>query len=471
MSGAMRREDVARAIGSAGGELPDGTEIEVVGEEPVLASPHRLATAAAAARVLTGVGANELWRTRTGRTQGLSVDARHAAAALLSFAHLRFDDPSVVPEHDPRGTTARLLTQIFATADGRYIQLHGSFSDAPVVCDLLGTGADPSFEDLTAAVARRPSGELEAALVRAGVCGGVVRSRAEWADHPQRRAIDGLPAVRITRIGDAPPMSLPEGDRPAAGVRVLDLTQVLAGPTCARTLAEHGADVLHVTGPRATGIPLFDIDTGFGKRQTTLDLDVADDVQVLTDLAAGADVFSQGYRTGALDRRGFGAADLARLRPGIVYVSENCYGPVGPWAGRPGWEQLAQAATGMSEREGRSAGGVPRLAPAAVNDYSTGWLAAYGAMVALARRATVGGSWLVECSLSQTAAWVQGLGDDNDATTAQPGDPADFLDRVDAPVFGGIRFLRPALGMTETDPRFELPPAPPGAHEPCWSGA
>jgi crotonobetainyl-CoA:carnitine CoA-transferase CaiB-like acyl-CoA transferase len=109
-------------------------------------------------------------------------------------------------------------------------------------------------------------------------------------------------------------------------------------------------------------------------------------------------------------------------------VSENCYGHLRPWAERPGWEQLGQAATGMSQREGLAGpDGMPRLAPAAVNDYTTGWLSAYGAMIALARRAREGGSWHVQTSLSQVCSWYQRLGDDNDPATAvmNPMDPTD----------------------------------------------
>src|SRR5579864_3123843 len=170
------------------------------------------------------------------------------------------------------------------------------------------------------------------------------------------------------------------------------------------------------------------METGIGKRQAILDLNVPEQANELCELARGADVFSQGYRLGTLARRGFSAQQVAALRPGIVYVSENCYGHAGPWSERPGWEQLGQAATGMSYREGQSAAdGVPRLAPVAVNDYSTGYLAAYGAMMALARRTTEGGSWHVQVSLSQTCMWYQRLGNDNDLEAADLGDIQRFL--------------------------------------------
>ena len=160
---------------------------------------------------------------------------------------------------------------------------------------------------------------------------------------------------------------------------------------------------------------------------------------------------------------------VAELRPGIVYVSENCYGHVGPWAQRPGWEQLGQAATGMSYREGSaSIDGIPRLAPAAVNDYSTGFFAAYGALTALALRAREGGSWHVQVSLSQTCMWYQRMGDDSDKDNADIGDLEPFRAEMDTPEFGRIRYLTPALTMSETPPRWDLPPVPHGTHEPVW---
>lgn len=469
----MDRADVERTVELAGLSLPADADFEVTGEEPILASPHRLGTGAAVARLLTGLAAAELWRRRTGRRQRVVVDARHAAASLRSYQYAR---PDGEPEQSLESlairswSTQRLrITRIAAARDGRYVQLHGSFHDAPAVLAELGLGESATAEEIDDAVAERDAFELEAAFVSRRVCGGVVRSKEEWADHPQGRAICDLPAVTVTKIGEAPPVPLPNGDRPTGGVRVLDLTRVLAGPTCAKTLAEHGADVLHVSAPHLEGGGPFELETGIGKRQAALDLDDPDQAAALRELVAGADVFSQGYRLGTLARRGFSPAHVAAVRPGIVYVSENCYGHVGPWADRPGWEQLGQAATGMSLREGRSApDGVPRLAPAAVNDYSTGFLAAYGAMVALARRAIEGGSWHVQVSLCQTCMWYQRLGDTNDADAADLGDVEPFTAVMDTDDFGPIRYLTPAVQMSETSPRWDLPPAHIGAHEPVW---
>jgi crotonobetainyl-CoA:carnitine CoA-transferase CaiB-like acyl-CoA transferase len=458
-----------RAVALAGVELPADLEAEIIGAEPVLRSPHRLAEGAAVARLLTGVGANELWRVRTGTTQRLTVDLRHAAAALVSFLHTVVHDDARRPVRDLGGAMAQ-LTRIIPARDGRHVQLHASFNDAPIVLAELGLDPSATPDQVDAAVAGRDAFELEAALIERRVCGGAVRTRDEWADHPQGRALAGRPVVTITRIGDAPPEALPDGGRPATGVRVLDLTRVLAGPTVAKTLAEHGADVLHVSRPDLERGGPFELDTGIGKRQVWIDLDDPDDAEVLIELVEGCDVFSQGYRLGSLARRGLAPEQLAEARPGIVYVSENCYGPVGPWAQRPGWEQLAQAATGMSHREGlASTGGAPRLAPAAVNDYTTGWFGAYGAMMALARRATEGGSWHVEVSLAQTSSWYQALGDDNDVGAATGvGDVGPYLIERPTEAWGTISHLVPALSMSQTAPRWDLPPAPGGTHGPEW---
>jgi hypothetical protein len=472
----MQRSTIERAVRLGGLELPEGLDIEVTGDEPVLASPHYLATGAAAARVLTGVGASQLWRVKTGEQQAIALDARHAAAALTSYSHLRLLDRDETPGLGDLAR-ARILGGIVRARDGRYVQLHPSFNDGPAIIEELGVSEEPTREEVEAAVGARDAFELESAFITRKVCGGVVMSKEEWAAHAQGRAIADWPAVRVTKIGDAPPELLPAGDRPTAGVRVLDLTRVLAGPTSAKTIAEHGADVLHVTAPHLERRrdpnnirgALFDIETGIGKRQARLDLNDPGQAETMRALLAEADVFCQGYRLGTLARRGLGPEAVAAFRPGIVYVSENCYGHVGPWSERPGWEQLAQAATGMSYREGTaSSSGVPRLAPAAVNDYTTGYLMAYGAMLALARRAVEGGSWHVQASLSQTAMWYQRLGDDNDKDRSDPGDPRRFTARMPTPDFGAIEYLAPALSMSVTPPRWDLPPVPSGTHEPTW---
>jgi crotonobetainyl-CoA:carnitine CoA-transferase CaiB-like acyl-CoA transferase len=249
---------------------------------------------------------------------------------------------------------------------------------------------------------------------------------------------------------------------------VLDLTRVLAGPTCARTLAEHGANVLHVRSPKLPSIEPFVLDTNVGKRSCFLDLERAEDIAQLRALLADAHVFSEGYRPGALARRGFGPEALAALHPGIVVASINCYGHTGPWATRPGWEQLAQTATGMAFEHAGDA--TPAILPAAVTDYTTGRLAALGVLCALARRAREGGSWHVRVSLARTAMWIQSL--PRVPADAKPSglNPAKlapwFIEMQSA--WGPIRRLAPIARMSETPPHWTLPPAPLGSHPAHW---
>ena len=465
----MDRFDIEQAVKLAGLELPAGAEYEIVGQDPILRSPHHLGEGAAVARLLTGLAASELWRLRTGRGQLVVVDARHAAASLRSYLYAHpVGEPAPAPDAAARARGSLRVTRIVGARDGRYVQLHGSFHDGPTILEELGLDESATAEEIDVAVAGRDPFELEDAFVAREVCGGVVRSKQEWASHPQGRAIADVPVVSISKIGQAPPEPLPDGERPTSGVRVVDLTRVLAGPTCAKTIAEHGADVLHISAPHLEAGGPFALETGIGKRQAILDLRNADDAETMREIVGSADVFSQGYRLGTLARRGFGPEQVAALRPGIVYVSENCYGHVGPWAERPGWEQLGQAATGMSYREGQAGDGGPRLAPAAVNDYSTGFLAAFGAMAALARRATEGGSWHVQVSLCQTCMWYQRLGDDNRMDEADAGDVSAFTAEMDTADFGRIRYLTPAVHLSDTPPRWDLPPARQGAHDPVW---
>ena len=202
------------------------------------------------------------------------------------------------------------------------------------------------------------------------------RSADEWRIHPQGIGLARVPVVEMLRIGDAArePLPGPRTDeqraRPLSGVRVLDLTRVLAGPTCARTLAEHGAEVLHVQSPQLPSIEPFVIDTNPGKRSCYLELDRTEDAAQLRALVRDAHVFSQGYRPGALARRGFAPEALAQMRPGIIVVSIDCYGHEGPLADRPGWEQLAQTVTGMAHEHAGDEH--PALVPAAVNDLHDG---------------------------------------------------------------------------------------------------
>ena len=439
--------------------------LKISGRDPVIATRFRAGEAAAAVLAANATAAADLWCARGGRAQHIEVDVRAAAASLVSFAYLRYPNPSF----DRRG---QATTALYRARDDRWIHLHGGFSSREGTLALLNCDDDSGA--IAKAVASWDAQALEDALAERGVCGAKLRSADEWRAHPQGIALAQVPLVEILRLGDAAPEPLPgprageHGARPLSGVRVLDLTRVLAGPTCARTLAEHGADVLHVRSPKLPSIEPFVIDTNPGKRSCYLDLDRNEDADRLRALVRDAHVFSQGYRPGALARRGFGPMELTEMRPGIIVVSIDCYGHEGPFAARPGWEQLAQTVTGMAlEHAGDEH---PALVPAAINDYTTGYLGALGVMRALARRTTEGGSWHVRVSLARTAMWIMSL-----PRTAPDDKPGGFDAASIAPwiiemdsAWGPLTRLGPIARMSETPPRWDLPPAPLGSDPPAW---
>ena len=336
---------------------------------------------------------------------------------------------------------------------------------------MLGVlGCEPNPESVATAVAQCDALDLEAAIDEAHACGAMVRSNAEWLDHPHGQVLKSKPIVEIIKIADSDPKPFPEGNRPLSGIRALDLTRILAGPIAARTLAEHGADVLMVTDEHLPQITEHVMDTSHGKRSCYLNLKTAEDAAQLKNLVRGADVFSQGFRPGVLSGLGFGPQDVAEICPGIVYLSISCFGADGPFSHRAGWEQVAQTVTGIC-REGGA--GRPGLLPAAACDYTTGYLGAYGVLLALARRAREGGSYHVRVSLCQSGMFIYRQGK---TEFAEPDMELSDVElgalRIDSiPATGPLRHLGPILALSETQPHWSRATPTLGADTPEWLDA
>src|SRR5712672_4022538 len=303
-----------------------------------------------------------------------------------------------------------LVAGIYRTRDERFVRLHTNFRHhRDAVCRVLN--CKPERDDVQAALMLCDGEAFETAAYAGGGVVAMMRSHGEWSELPHARALAELPLVSIERIGEAASRPWPGGDRPLAGLRVLDLSRVIAGPVAGRTLAVHGADVLLISGPDLPAIPWLTIDTGRGKLTSFVELKSEQERDVLRDLLAGADIFSQGYRPRALASHGFSAEDAARISPGMVYVSLSAYGHAGPWAERRGFDSLVQTATGFNHAEGQAAGvDGPKELPAQMLDHATGYLMAFGAMMARARQSREGGSWHVRVSLAQTGRWLWNLG-------------------------------------------------------------
>ncbi len=465
----MSRNTLSTLTSIAGWDEQRASEVEFIGgTDPILPTPFKIGDTAAASLGAVGLAVSDLWKIRTGRGQDVRVDVRQATASMRSSRYMTKDGKSIAAER-------HTLMGVYPAKNGRWSYLHCNFPNhRDAALSVLGVEEDA--EAVRQAVSRWDALELEEAIIAARGAGGMVRSMDEWAHHPQSAAVASLPLLEIEKIGDSSPVPLSEGSRPLSGVRVLDLTRVLAGPTCARTLAEHGADVLKITGPHLPSIGSQEFDTGHGKLSAYLDLREEKDLETLRELIREADVFSQGYRPGTLAGRGLAPEDLAELRPGIVYVSLSAFGRVGPWASRRGFDTVVQTVSGITARQGDLFPGAepgPQFYPVSAIDYLTGYLMAFGTLLALARRAREGGSWLVRISLAQTGRWLVGRGQVPEAELREV--PEDFTpDEIalwstfsDLSI-GRVSHLAPVLQLSETQPHWSRPAVPLGYHEPVW---
>ena len=448
---------------AAGCEPPDAGQLEIHGDDPVLPVRYRIGASGAAALAALGLAAARLWALRTGRSQKISVDAAAAAVSLRSARYLRVNGKPPPALWDP-------LSGFYPARDGRWISIHANFANhRNAALAVLGVAPDRTLAE--AASLGWDGAALEDAIHASGGCAGLVRDQAEWRRHAQAQAVATQPLIEITRIGDAPLEVLPPGDRPLSGIRVLDLTRVLAGPTAARCLAEHGADVLKITAAHLPDSGQVDLDTGVGKLSARIDLRSVEGGDTLRRLVCDADVFSQSYRPGSLGARGLAPEALAALRPGIVCVSLSAWGGSGPWAARRGFDSIVQAVSGIAHAHGSA--GKPRLLPVSAIDYVSGYLMAFGAMVALERRAREGGSWLVRVGLARTAQWIVDRGVLQEASYAKL--PDELPEEALSPLYvecnapdGRIRHLGPIVRLSETPGHWTRPPVPLGYHAPAW---
>ena len=436
--------------------------VDLTGGEPVLPSSFAVGTAMQASVAASALAAAEIWRARTGREQRAGVDMRAAAIASRSERYLNVDGGSAPELWDK-------IAGAYPCGDGRWVRLHTNFPHhRDGVLAILECAHDKAA--VAEALQSWKAFELEETCAQAGLVVTAMRSFAEWDGHPQGQAISRLPLLSLERIGDAPAPRWPEGDRPLAGLKVLDLTRIIAGPVGGLTLAAHGADVMLVTSPNLPAIEPLVIDTGRGKLSTQIDLHEKAGRQAFEALLREADVLVQGYRPGGLEALGFGPQDAARIRPGIVYVTLCAYSHEGPWSPRRGFDSLVQTASGFNAGEAEAAGiAGPKPLPAQVLDHATGYLLAYGAMSALLRRAAEGGSWHVRASLAQTGFWLRSLGriDGLHCKDLARDEVLDCLEES-ASGFGLLSAVKHPATLSETPTRWERPSVPLGTHAPVW---
>jgi crotonobetainyl-CoA:carnitine CoA-transferase CaiB-like acyl-CoA transferase len=433
----------------------------LTGHDPVFPSSFAVGAAAQSAVGAAALAACELAHVRGADRQRVSVDMTHAA--IESTAWFSVDDAT--PElWDP-------FSGLYRCEDG-WVRIHANFRHhRDGALNVLGLDpATATREAAEEALMSWKAVEFETAMANANLVATALRTFDEWDATGQAHAIRSLPLFTITRIGDAAPLDLPRlpNERmPLDGVRVIELTRILAGPVGGRTLAAYGADVMLVNSPHLPNIDAV-ADTSRGKRSSHIDLRTADGREAMDALVDGAHVFIQGYRPGGLQALGYGPDDVARARPGIVYVSLSAYGSQGPWAARRGFDSLVQTATGFNHAEGEAAGeGKPRALPMQILDEATGFLIAMTASAALRRQQLEGGSWHVQLSLAQTGQWLRSLGRIEDGFRAEKPDRERFIE-TSASGFGELRGVRHAAVLERTPARYSRPSMPPGSHPPRW---
>jgi CoA-transferase family III len=450
-------------------------QVDLPGKGPVLRSSFNITAATQASLAAAALAAAELWQLRTGgaERQRVTVDATHAV--LESCGHFTLDG-QVPPLWDK---LSGLYPCGAALGQPGWVRMHANFAhhrDRALRVLGCAEGESTEREAVSAALAHWRAEDFETAAAQAGAVVAALRDFAAWDAHPQAHALRGVPPLSIRPIAGLPHArprawsTLDSDAQPLSGLRVLDLTRILAGPVAGRTLAAYGADVMLVNSPQLPNISAI-ADTSRGKLSTHIDLKQPEGVRTLQALLADAHVFMQGYRPGGLADLGFDAPALARLRPGIVCVELCAYGFDGPWAGRRGFDSLVQSATGFNLAEAQAFGAdQPQAMPLQVLDYCAGYLLALGAQAALHRQACEGGSWQVQVSLAAVATWLRGLGRSDPAAGAARPDFTLSLDEASDSGFGRLVALRHAAQFSRTASRWTRVSMPPGSHPPRWPG-
>ncbi len=418
---------------------------------------------AAAAYGALALAAADLHEYRTGARLQAFVDRRHAGLALTGNDYVRID--GVTP--DKWGT----ITGYFQCADGQYIYQHGQF---PHLKDGLLTlfGAEDNRASMTKALLNWKAADAEEAGQSRGLCVIKVRDRETWQRHPQFNALLGKPVVGINTLGACNPLP-PAGHTPLSGIRVLDLSRVIAGPMAGRALAELGADVIRISAPHLPSLEPLVIDTGFAKRAAFADIRTAEGRASLQRLIQHADIVIDGFRPGALATKGFAVKDMIALNPSLTVVDLSAFSDVGPWANRRGYDSYVQAGIGLTAPK------VPADPPTRLStqplDYLAGALCAFGGVLSLLNRETAG-SKHIELSLARTGMWVQEMTDVLPPETFAPRENADFdslaadgLIRTMSSSFGKVEALAPPYGFGRKVLEWSGPPQKLGSSPPEWS--
>jgi hypothetical protein len=355
----------------------------------------------------------------------------------------------------------------YSTRDG-WIKLHTNAPHHRQAAQQV-LGAHGGRTDIARRVAVWSKGDLESAIVEAGGCAAEMRAASEWIKHAQGAAVAAEPLVHLSvadRFTRTP--WTPSPSRPLAGLRVLDLTRVLAGPVATRFLAGYGADVLRID-PHGWGEPGIVPEVTLGKRCARLDLHSRADRKQFEALLSQCDILVHGYRPGALDNLGYSSAQRQAFSPGLIDVSLSAYGWSGPWAGRRGFDSLVQmsagiAHTGMNWQKADK----PVSLPVQALDHATGYLIAATAIRAVERRLEQGIGTVARLSLARTAKLLADTATDGSGSPMKPETSEDLASVVENTDWGSARRIKFPATIAGTDIQWAHPARELGSAVPAW---
>jgi hypothetical protein len=451
------REFLAAMQSSFGsGQLADGdVSFSASGNLP---SVFPVSDFAAAAVATAGIAIADFMTSAFGMRPHVAVD-RRLASLWFGFSIQPIDWAPPAP-WDP-------IAGDYATADG-WIRLH---TNAPhhraAALSILGVAAEK--QAVAAAVALWKAEELETAIVANKGCAAAMRSLSEWKTHPQGVAVLGERLIDARATSDsAGPLDLSRHQRPLQGIRVLDLTRVLAGPVATRFLAGLGADVLRIDPP-TWDEPGVVPEVTLGKRCARLDLKDAEGRKMFLELLRRADVLVHGYRSDALDNLGFGARVRREIRPGLIDVSLDAYGWTGPWRYRRGFDSLVQMSVGIADAGMRTLGrDRPAPLPVQALDHATGYLMAATAIRGLKERLETGRGYEGRTSLARVAELLVQTPIEQIAGTIRSAEQADWSAGIEVTDFGKTRRLRSPITIASIPLQWDRPAAKLGSAPPAW---
>ena len=448
--------------------------LQLPGQGLGLPSSFKIGPLAQASIALTALLASQFHSLRTkSKSPAVVVPLEHAALEFKSERLYSIDDK---PAPSPWGPIGGL----HKTSDG-YARLHDSFPNhRDGAKQLLGCPTGGDRVAVGKKIAQWTAIDLESAAFDSKLVISALRTYQQWDVLPQARAIRDFP-ISITKIADGQP-GLPthlihEADKCFRGLKVLEMSRVIAAPLAGKTLAAHGADVLWITSPNLPDLPTMDRDFARGKRTAHLDINDAEDKNQLLSLAVDADVFIQGYRPGSLASKGLTPGALAASsRHGIVCANMSSYGPDGPWASKRGFDSLVQTCSGMnvSEAEHFGKGQPARPTPCQALDHAGGYFLAAGIMAALYKRATEGGSFQVDVSLAGVMKYLRSLGQYEGDSGFQcpdinsPADVPDWCMESKKSGFGMMRSVKHSACIDGVEIGWDVMPKPLGSDEPRW---